>query len=205
MLRRFALLTVLALACVAVAACGDDDSSSSPTLTQASSSSTPVPTVSGAPGFTLSITPSAVPGTPTPVPSTTPWQISGQLSGTPDVGVFSCVFTPGYYQVLLRGQLDGSLLSIFAFSGNAGTFDYADPVSALTISAQLGSPAEPVNDSWYETSGNRGVQGTVVIGTDGTGSMTDVVIPPSPDAPGGATETVTISGEWACPPLSGFY
>lgn len=198
MLRRIALLTVLALTCVAVGACGDDDSAT-PTPSVTSN----IPTVSGAPGFTLSITPTAVPGTPTPEPSISPWEISGQLTGTPDMGVFSCTPTPGYYQVLLRGEFEDTLLNIYLYTPNTGTLDFADAASAMTVSVQLGGAAgEDVNSLWYEMAGNREVQGTVVMGADGSGSMTDVLVQPSISAPGGATENVTISGDWTCPPIN---
>jgi len=194
MLRQLALLTILAIAGVVVAACGDDDSSSP-------SPSSSVPTISGLPDFTLSVTPTAAPGTPTPVPSLTPWQISGQLTGTPDMGVFSCSPRQGYYQVLLRGDFEGKLLNILVYSPNTGTHDYADAATKMTVSVQLGSTAED-SSLWFEAAGNRGVQGTIVLNADGTGSLSGVLVPPSLTTPGGASSTVTVSGEWKCPPIS---
>lgn len=178
MLRRLGLLTALALTCIAVAACGDDstDPSGSPT------------------GSAIVTIP---PNTPTPVKSTTVWQISGQLNGTPTMAVYFCSATQGYYDVILTGEINGQQLNVSVFTPQAGTLDYAKPAS-LTIYAALG--AATATSVWQEGAGNRGVTGTVVMGTDGSGSMSGVVVPPSLRGAGGASANLTISGEWTCPP-----
>jgi hypothetical protein len=117
------------------------------------------------------------------------------------MGVFSCTPTVGYYQVLLRGQLDGQAFNILVYTPNSGTLDYANPASGLIIDAQLGTGGDTPTTSWYETAGNRGVTGTVVINSDGTGSVSGVSVPPSASVPGGANAPLTISGSWKCLPL----
>lgn len=101
--------------------------------------------------------------------------------------------------MLLRGDLGGKLLNILVYSANTGTQDYANAATGMTVSVQLGSSAEDYS-LWFETSGNRGVQGTIVLNADGTGSMSGVLVQPSTTSPGGATASVTVAGEWKCPP-----
>lgn len=178
MLRRSALLTILTLAGIAVAACGGGSTSSS---------TTPSPSLS------------AAAGTATPVPSTTVWQISGQLSGTPSMSVALCSPINGYYDVLLTGQVNGEQLNISFFSSHTGTLDYASAASAITINAALAPAGDATATSvWQATAGNRGAQGTVVAGADGTGSMSGIVVPPSSAGPGAATANITLNGEWKC-------
>ena len=102
----------------------------------------------------------------------------------------------------MRGHLDGQLLSILVYTPKTGTLDYADPASGLTINAQLGSPGDASTSSWYEIAGTRGVQGTVVVNNDGTGSVSGVTVPPAAASPGDANAPLTISGSWKCAPLS---
>jgi hypothetical protein len=180
MLGRFALVTILALTCIAVAACGGG--STSPSTTPAG----------GSPSLT------AAPGTPTPVPSTTVWQISGQFTATPSMSVFFCAPIQGYYEVLFTGQVNGELLNVSLFTSHTGTLDYANAASAMTIYAALSSTGNSATSVWQETAGNRGVHGTVVLSADGTGSMSGIVVPPSSAAPGVATTNVTLNGEWKC-------
>lgn len=172
MFRRLALLMILPLACIAGAACGDD-STSSPT-------------------------PDA--GTPTPVPSTTVWRISGEIDQNLDMSVFSCTALPGYYQVLLIGQVsDGQGMSIFVFTPNSGTSNLADVASGMTITVQLHAEDNSINSLWQATSGTSGATGTVVMDTDASGSLTAIVVPPGATGAGGATEPITVNGEWKCP------
>ncbi len=177
MLRRSALLTILVLAGIAVTACGGGSTSSS---------ITPSPSLS------------AAAGSATPVPSTTVWQIGGQLAGTPSMSVAFCSPKKGYYDVLLAGEVNGAQLNISLFAPDAGTRDYASAASAVTIYAALSTTGSQATSVWQATAGNRGAQGTVVLGADGTGSMSGVVVPPSIKGPGDATANITLNGEWKC-------
>jgi hypothetical protein len=177
MLRRSALLTILTLAGIAVAACGGGSTSPS---------TTPSPSLS------------AAPGTATPVPSTTVWQISGQLAGTPSMSVAFCAPTKGYYDVLLAGEINGEQLNISFFSPRTGTLDYASAASATTIYAALAPAGSQATSLWQATAGTRGAQGTVVLGADASGSMSGIVVPPSIAGPGDATANITLNGEWKC-------
>lgn len=109
-----------------------------------------------------------------------------------------CAPIEGYYDVLLAGEVNGEQLNISLFSPRTGTLDYASAASGITIYAALATAGNQATSVWQEAAGNRSAQGTVILGADGTGSMSGIVVPPSTAGPGDATANITLNGEWKC-------
>ncbi len=177
MTRIFASLTTIALVAAVYLACsGGGDSNT------ATSTSTPT--------------------TPTSAPAVGAgnWTISGQLAGSMDVRASACQPGPPAgtkWGAQLTGTLNGTVIAIFFAASVGGTLELSETSLDTIVSVHYGAAGSAINDAWLGLAGSPSVAGSVTIDSKGNGSM-DATLPPGPSA-GGATQPITISGQWICP------
>jgi hypothetical protein len=125
------------------------------------------------------------------------WTVSGQLSGTLKMTGVGCQDVAHDAEIELSGTLNGQFFYVrLEFDVNAfGELTYGDPASYLSVVVEYGSGMiAPYR--WSDEGGAIG-SGTATIDGARSGSL-QLTVPPSGDAPGQATQPITIAGKWGC-------
>jgi hypothetical protein len=126
------------------------------------------------------------------------WTVSGQLSGTSEMTSVACGGVARDAEIELTGTLNDQFFHVrLVFDVNArGELTYGDPASYLAVVVEYGSGLiAPYR--WSDEGGAIG-SGTATIDGARSGSL-QLTVPPSGDAPGQASQPLTIAGKWSCP------
>lgn len=125
--------------------------------------------------------------------------MSGQITSSLVVQRHACTVTNGNFQITLSGRApDRTALGLIIQADQSGTIDFSQPSSpAVSVAVQYGGPGQSADDYWFAVAGDPGASGTITLDGSGNG-MIHVTVPPSPQAPAGATAPITVSGPWSC-------